>query len=153
MQTHLQRSKHTAAVSILSGCFSQEMCEFNLHSRCFFTKLTHSECFILGSYIFQSDCHRHVQHGPQPLPSGHPNLLAGDRELWGNLSTDQQIFHVFLSPKPTCIHPSICLCVYRTVVAMHGPHVCSFPFSATCNLYYNKIHFAHYKLSTGQDGT
>lgn len=29
----------------------------------------------------QSDCHRHVQHGPQPLPAGHTNLLAGDREL------------------------------------------------------------------------
>lgn len=30
----------------------------------------------------QSDCHRHVQHGPEPLPARHPNLLAGDRELY-----------------------------------------------------------------------
>lgn len=26
----------------------------------------------------QGHCHLHVQHGPQPLPSGHPDLFAGD---------------------------------------------------------------------------
>lgn len=38
---------------------------------------------FFGSLLvfLQSHCHCHVQHGPQPLPSGHPDLLAGDREL------------------------------------------------------------------------
>lgn len=33
-------------------------------------------------HVVQSHRHCHVQHGPEPFPSGHPDLLAGDRELW-----------------------------------------------------------------------
>lgn len=88
----------TALVSIPSIClgFGQlkkqsytEMCAFNLHLCCFFKKLNYSECFLL-CLLLQSHCHCHVQHGPQPLPPGHPNLLTGDWELWVcDLSTYQ----------------------------------------------------------------
>ncbi len=53
-------------------------------------KLNYCVCLSLGPCCFplQSHSHRHVQHGPQPLPSGHTNLLAGDWELWVDLPTN-----------------------------------------------------------------
>lgn len=34
----------------------------------------------------QGHRHCHVQHGPEPLPVGHSDLLAGDWELWVDIS-------------------------------------------------------------------
>lgn len=42
-----------------------------------------SMSFSLSFYLApQSHGHCNVQHGPQPLPPGHTDLLTGNRKLW-----------------------------------------------------------------------
>lgn len=65
--------------------------------------------FIWCHYGFLLQSHRycHVQHGLESFPSGHPNLLAGDWELWVEISKPEFFSRAIFITADMLSHQSI----------------------------------------------